>query len=427
MNRMARSCAGGACGTAVHRRQERWGYGELLRCHTRILAFGAMLMVLSSFGQTFFISLFGAAIRDEFGLTDGLFGALYGLSTLCSAATLALVGHRVDSSDLHKFTLYVAGLLAAGCALLAASPNIITLALSLYLLRLTGQGLMVHTAVTMIARALPGDRGKGIGVAALGLPLGEAVLPLVAVSSMELVGWRPVWAIHAGVVLLGAALALSFLPKAAYRPFGSADGDVQDRRSISSLLLDARFTMAVPLMMAAPFVTTGFFFHQARLAEEKSWSLSWIAVCFVAYAIARAGSLLLVGPLIDRFSAVRIFPLLAIPQAVAMVLLIGFDHAWIVPAYLVLFGLAAAMAGTLGTALWAEIYGSASVGRVRGLTAAASVVASGAAPACIGLLIDEGVPLSWQAAGMLGYVGIAGLLALVGVQRTRERHSHGIT
>jgi hypothetical protein len=32
-----------------------------------------------------------------------------------------------------------------------------------------------------------------------------------------------------------------------------------------------------------PFITTGFFFHQARLAQEKGWELSWVAVWFIAW------------------------------------------------------------------------------------------------------------------------------------------------
>lgn len=64
-----------------------------------------------------------------------------------------------------------------------------------------------------------------------------------------------------------------------------------------------------------PFITTGFFFHQARLAQEKGWELSWVAVWFIAYAITQAVSLLSFGPLIDRLSPRRLLPWFLMPQA----------------------------------------------------------------------------------------------------------------
>jgi hypothetical protein len=37
--------------------------------------------------------------------------------------------------------------------------------------------------------------------------------------------------------------------------------------------------------------------------------MSWVATCFVGYVLAGASSMLFVGPVIDRFGAVRIMPL----------------------------------------------------------------------------------------------------------------------
>ena len=44
---------------------------EFLRSHWRELLFGFAMCFLSSFGQTFFISLFGGAIRSDLGISDG--------------------------------------------------------------------------------------------------------------------------------------------------------------------------------------------------------------------------------------------------------------------------------------------------------------------------------------------------------------------
>ena len=51
------------------------------------LAAGVLLTFLSSFGQTFFISVFAGEIRETFGLSHGEWGGIYTLGT--SAAAIA--------------------------------------------------------------------------------------------------------------------------------------------------------------------------------------------------------------------------------------------------------------------------------------------------------------------------------------------------
>lgn len=67
-------------------------YLEFTAGHWNHLLFGALLMGLSSFGQTFFVSLYGGQFRQTFGLTDGGLGTVYAIGTLLSAITLGWVG-----------------------------------------------------------------------------------------------------------------------------------------------------------------------------------------------------------------------------------------------------------------------------------------------------------------------------------------------
>lgn len=56
--------------------------------HGSHLAFAAILMAMSSFGQTYFVSLYGQDLRKAFGLSDGGLGGLYAAGTVMSAVTL---------------------------------------------------------------------------------------------------------------------------------------------------------------------------------------------------------------------------------------------------------------------------------------------------------------------------------------------------
>ena len=61
----------------------------MLREHGRLLGFGFFMCLSSNFGQTFFISLFSADVRDAFGLSHGGFGTVYSTATIASAAAVS--------------------------------------------------------------------------------------------------------------------------------------------------------------------------------------------------------------------------------------------------------------------------------------------------------------------------------------------------
>jgi hypothetical protein len=92
----------------------------------------------------------------------------------------------------------------------AAAVNVFMRGVAMLALRLFGQGLMVHTALTAVARGLDADRGKAIGIVLMGFAASEVVFLRIAVVGL-LVGWRGTWLV-ASVALLhprpaGAALA----------------------------------------------------------------------------------------------------------------------------------------------------------------------------------------------------------------------------
>jgi MFS family permease len=380
--------------------------------HRRGLTFGALLMALSSFGQTYYVSLFGADFRAAFGLSDGTLGAAYAAGTVCSALTLTWAGRLIDLTTVRRYTWCVAALLAAACLLAAGAVHVLMLGVAFYFLRLGGQGLMMHTALTATARAFPQDSGKALGIAALGFSLAQAVLPPVAVLLIGWIGWRWSWVAGAGAVLAGTAIALAFLP---HQPDEAAVIAARKKTLAASpraaLWRDPRMLLTLPAILAAPFIVTGFFFHQARLAEEKGWTLAWIAGWFVVYAVFQAVAQVAIGPVIDRFGPRRLMPLFLIPIGVSMAALTLLNSIWAAPLYLILAGLSSAVASTLATALWVELYGPALLARVRSAVEALLVVASGASPIVMGYLIDWGVPLRDQAAGCLLYIIAASLLA----------------
>lgn len=89
--------------------------------HGSHLAFGAILMAMSSFGQTYFVSLYGQDLRQAFGLTDGGLGGIYAAGTVMSAVTLTWAGRMIDYTTTRRFTMADTLLLIAACLLVSGA------------------------------------------------------------------------------------------------------------------------------------------------------------------------------------------------------------------------------------------------------------------------------------------------------------------
>lgn len=366
------------------------GYLAFLRAHPRMLAFGVLLTLFSSFGQTFLIAIFVPRIIDAFGLGTASFGALYAAATLCSAFTLPFFGRLLDRVSLRGFTLTVGAGLALSCWLLATAVHVSMLFIAILGLRLTGQGLLSLTASTAMARGIAEGRGKALSLSQLGYPLGEGLLPLLVVLLMYAVDWRVSWAI------LGAVIALLLLPAiasllrdpSAARPASASLGRAP--RSVR-LLADRRFLVLLPAIVFQPLVLTALFLYQVPLADHQGWPLEFLAAAFIGFALARMLASLAFGPVIDRFGAIRLLPVLHVPLLLGLGGLAAGAAPWIAWWYLVMAGVSTGFNGPMMTALWAEVYGLESLGEVKGTVATFGIFSTAVGPVALGWLLEAGI------------------------------------
>ncbi len=395
--------------------------------HRRFLAFGFLLSFTSSAGQTFFIGLFGPAVRSAFELGHTEWGSLYLIGTLASALILPWTGQLIDRVDLRLYVALVLLGLASACFVMNMASSIAVLALAIFLLRQMGQGLTSHAAATSMARYHGPDRGKALAIASIGMAVGEAILPILAVLAIAALGWRATygWAGLAIVVVLLPAslwllgdhrerheqhLATLASPKAA----SSSSARDHTRRQVLSEL---RFYAILPAFVAPSFIMTALFFHHLTLADGKGWSATWMTGQYWVFAICAILSSLASGPLIDRFTAMRVMPLFLLPCTMALVLLTPADAPlWLLP-YLALLGLTSGLAFTGFSALWAELYGAKHLGAIRSLASAISVFASALGPVTLGLFLDANVQMETVCLGFASYCLIATLM-LVQVLRS---------
>ncbi len=372
-------------------------YISFLKNNIRWLMAGALLTLASTFGQTYFIALFGAQIREAFSLTHGGFGLVYMLATLASAVTLVWLGQLADVMRLKTLGLAtIAGLTLAAFSM-GFATSWIWLAITIYMLRLFGQGMMSHVAMTAMARWFNSHRGRALSVASLGHAVGEAILPGLAVVALLYVGWRETWMLAAGILGLVIAPVFYFLTMkeravGAVAPDANALDDVVHwkRRQV---LRDWLFYALLPGTLASSFIVTVMFFHQAYLVEIKGWSMAVWGGFYPFFAVSATVFSLVTGWAVDRWSARQLLPVYLLPLGLALVIFAFGQSQATGLAGMIAIGASVGASQTLASAMWAELYGTAHLGSIKALTAAGAVLASAIGPGLTGYLLDIDIAL----------------------------------
>ena len=407
---------------------------SFVRDDPRLLAYGFLLTLSSTFGQTFFISLYANYIKADFSLSNGEFGAAYSFGTLASAALLTWSGHWIDRLDLRLWTKLVAGLLALACLALALAQNFIMLVVAIFLLRQAGQGLMTHTAMTSQARYYDSARGRAVATAGLGFTLAESFFPALGVMLALALGWRQTWLLYAAliiVVLLPFSLWLLRGHDGRHARYlgrddgsGTAGGDqpgghmhevlTRPRRHWRrrDVLADGRFYVLLPVVLAPSFIFTGLFFHQVQLAADQGWPIGFWALTFVAFSSASLFGAVFSGIVIDRIGAIRVLPALLPPLGLGCLILSQSNEVWVAWSYMLLAGVTAGIMSTFFGAFWAEAYGTRHLGGIRALATALMVFSSALSPVIMGLLIDFEVSMNSIALVCAGYCLFGTAIAL---------------
>lgn len=387
------------------------------------LSAGVLLTFLSSFGQTFFISIFAGEIRSAFDLSHGAWGTLYSLGTAASAIAMIWAGVLTDVFRVRVIGPLILIGLAIACLSMAFVTTVWLLPLVIFALRFTGQGMTSHIAVVAMARWFVATRGKALSIATLGFAAGEAFLPLIFVALMASIDWRILW-IAAALIALAGAPILSLLlrqertPKdiAAQNPAPGMAGIYWTR---GMALRHPLFWYLIPALLGPAAFNTAFFFHQVHLAEIKGWAHIELVAYFPLYTAVSVVAMVASGWALDKWGTGRLMPMFQIPMVFSFL-----AFAWATDPGLTWVGffflaLTTGFNATLPNAFWAEFYGTQHIGAIKALAAAIMVLGSAIGPGITGVLIDLGVGLEAQFIGIAAYFLFATALMWLGIRTYR--------
>jgi len=363
---------------------------NIIRSNFKIILFGFIFTFFSCVGQSFFIGLFNSNIREELNISHGEFGTIYGIATLCSSLTLIWLGKKIDDLKLVNYSLLVVIFLTFAALFFSFINGIIFLAIGIFFLRLSGQGLMAHTASTAVARYFDQSRGKALSYIWVGMSLGEFLLPVAIVYSLTFIYWRNLWQGLAVITLLLLPI-FTYLTIKDINIF-SREKENRTNDNINSIkswtrkeiIRDLKFYSVLPAMLASSFIITGIVINQTFMGKFA------IAKSFMIYSILTVITLFLSGYLVDKFTSRKIFPLLNVPLLLSVIILAIFDHPYSAFIFMGFMGISNGLTNVLISSFWAEIYGVNYLGSIKALTGSLMVFSTALATAVFGILIDLG-------------------------------------
>ena len=367
-----------------------------LPLNKKVIIFGFIFTFFSSFGQSFFLGLFNAPIRNELGITHGQFGSIYASATIFSSLLLIWVGKKIDDYRILNYSLFVIILLFASSLFFSFINSIYFLAIGIFLMRFSGQGLMSHTSTTTISRFFERSRGKALSTIWFGLSTAEFILPVLVIYILNLYDWRTIWTTISIIIIIFLPITSFFLIKnlrldsrETVNKKNAYYQKIKDWKRIE-VIKDYRFYVICANMLAMPWIATGTFVYQSFILESKNWGPFVIAQSFMVYSLMSVITLFISGFLIDKFTSRKILIYMNIPLLLSTIVIIYFNHPFTAFIFLGLIGISNGLANVLGSSTWAEIYGVKYIGSIKSLTTALMVFSTAFGTAFFGILIDKG-------------------------------------
>jgi len=394
-----------------------------LQDNARWLGAGMLLTFLSSFGQTFFISIFAGEIREGFDLSHGQWGGIYTLGTTASAIVMVWAGGLTDQFRVRSLGATILAMLMLACLFMALNPVWWLLPFIIFALRFTGQGMAGHIAVVAMSRWFIATRGKALSIATLGYAFGEALLPLIFVSLLAVFDWRILW-ILAGVIAVAGIPVLALLLRSERTPQSLSQSDqalgMMNRHwTRNQSFKHWLFWFMIPALLGPAAFNTAFFFHQVHFAEIKDVDHIELVAFFPFYTGISIAAMVLSGWALDKVGTARLIPFTQLPVIAAFLtfayangsggLLVGF----------LFLGLNTGFNVTLPAAFWAEFYGTRHIGSIKAMAAAVMVLGSAIGPGLTGIGIDLGMGIEAQYVFVALFFVFSTVMMFIGIKRAR--------
>jgi MFS family permease len=382
-----------------------------------IVAVGVLVHIAASFSFSSTLSVFLKPITEELGVSRGAFSLIRTAEIGVAAFISPFLGPWVDRYG-GRWILAVGVLMeGTGFLLLSQVEQFWQFALVRCCLVIAGETLLGGLVINVtIAQWFVRMRGRAIAVANLGTGMAKVMIPIGAAWLISVAGWRSAWAIL-GVLapLLVVGPALKYIRRRpedmGLRPDGAEHPSAADefsqtvsaaRRANPGEFIESEIqwsradVLRLPtfwlLIITFGIVSVGIVglnLHLFSFVTDIGYSPLVAATFMSTIAFTQLGSTYLWGMVADRFEIKRVSSVQFLIQGAGLVLALWSREIYFIYAGFLLYGIGLAGGFVLREVIWADFFGRASLGTVRGLSLFFSHLFAAAGAPFFGFLHDR--------------------------------------
>ncbi|MBM4263471.1 MAG: MFS transporter [Deltaproteobacteria bacterium] len=359
-----------------------------------IVGVGILVNIAGTFAFSSTLSIFLKPITEELGVSRGAFSLIRTFEIGVAAFVVPLLGPWIDRHGGRG--VLVLGVLMEGAGMLLSSlvQEFWQFVLVRCSLVIAGEALLGSLVINVtIAQWFVRKRGRAIGIANLGTGIAKLSIPIAAASLFVLVGWRSTWAIF-GIVapLLVVAPALIFMRRRpedmGLRPDGDPPTAPHNQTKIGSDARSSRtervsnertwtraqaarlptFWVLVITFGIASVGIAGLNLHIFSYITDVGYSPVVAASFMSTIAFTQLGSTLVWGWLADKFDIRKVSCAQFLIQGTGLIIAITSRQTYLTYVGFFLYGTGLAGSFVLREVIWANFFGRASLGTVRGLS-----------------------------------------------------------
>jgi MFS family permease len=405
-------------------KQPRFFYGYSIAAVSFII-----LMVV--WGGQYSFGVFFKPLLNEFGWTRAATSGAYSLSMVL-IGVFGIFSGRLSDRFGPRLVVTVCGLLIGiGYLLMSQISDIWQVYLFYGVLMSAGIAGTWVPLLSTVARWFVRRRGLASGIAASGIGVGTATMPLLANQLISSYSWRTSYIIIGLIVLVVTTVMAQFLRREPGQmgllPYGadSVSADSQNL-GIKGFSLQEAIRGRHFWIMFVAFLLGGLGVHSAMVhivphATDIGFSASAAAAILSAVGIVSIGSKIGMGSIIDKIGSRRVMIVVFIVMSLSYLWLLSADDLWKLYLFAVAFGVAYGGFSAAQSPIIAELFGLRVHGTIFGLAMFAANTGGAVGSLVAGRIFDISSSYHWAflLCTILGVVGLA-LSVLLKVARVQE-------
>ena len=370
------------------------------------------------------LSIFLVPMTDEFGWSRAGISGAVSLGGVLGALMAPLIGPLFDRHGSRALLVASAVAVSACCVALAGTQGLLWFYVAFSISRMMFSAPFEIGTTSAVTKWFVRRRARAMSLLIMSTGVGLTILPLVVAVAIAIAGWRAGWLTLAVVAIVLGVIPQWFLlvrrpEDIGLRPDGVApdpqapgsEARAPTAEEVSFTRSRALRTPTLWLLMAYTLlvfpVQAGVSLHQAPHLIERGISPTIAATIVSTFSLAGVLSSLFFGHIGDRVSVRGALAASAALLALSAVTMRGVDGPLLGYASAVLFGAGIGGILTMIPVAWANYFGRAHFGAIRGITLPAQVGGQAMGPLAAGLLHD----LTGSYANGLGAFAVLSLLA----------------